>query len=129
LGLHKACILSLAAFGVYHWFTYGALVNIPQMLYIFILKGVGGLMFAYSFAITKSVYLPIALHLGWNIVSVIVFSLGPLGDQVLIASGGELLGIWSIAFFLYQVAALPFITLLYLRKRITRMRKVDRSIE
>lgn len=73
-GINKACILSSVAFGIYHWFTFGALGNIPQMTYVFIMTGIAGAVFAMSFAISKSMWLPIGLHLGWNVVSNIVFS-------------------------------------------------------
>jgi membrane protease YdiL (CAAX protease family) len=116
LGLKNACILSSIAFGVYHWFSYGIFGNIPQMIYIFILTGIGGLLFAFSFARTKSMWLPIGLHLGWNLISVVVFSQGPLGNQMLISSGGHRIeGIWSTFFFIYQIATLPLVTYLYLR--------------
>jgi uncharacterized protein len=118
LGLKNACILSSIVFGVYHWFSYGIFGNAPQMIYIFILTGIGGLLFAFSYAFTKSMWLPIGLHLGWNLTSVVIFSQGPLGKQMLISSGGNghmLGGIWSIVFFIFQIAILPFVTYLYLR--------------
>jgi len=43
-------------------------------------------MLAYAFAKTGSIILPIALHLGWNLVTIQVFSNGPIGDQLLIKS-------------------------------------------
>lgn len=117
LGVKNACILSSILFGVYHWFSYGIFGNIPQMIYIFILTGIGGLLFAFSFAFTKSMWLPIGLHLGWNLTSVVIFSQGPLGKQMLISSSGNehtLGGIWSIIFFIFQIAILPLVTYLYL---------------
>jgi membrane protease YdiL (CAAX protease family) len=118
LGVRNACILSSIAFGIYHWFTHGILGDVPQMIYIFILTGIGGLLFAYSFALTKSIYLPVGLHLGWNLISVVIFSQGPLGNQLLVVSGGHPLdGVWSIIIFIYQITLLPFVTWLYLRRQ------------
>ena len=117
-GIRNACIISSVAFGIYHWFSYGIWGDIIQMIYIFILTGIGGLLFAYSFALTKSVYLPVGLHLGWNLVSVVVFSQGPLGDQLLLSSDGHpLSGFWSTIFFIYQITILPLVTYLYLRRQ------------
>jgi membrane protease YdiL (CAAX protease family) len=118
MGIHHACILSSIVFGVYHWFSYRVFGEMTPMIYTFFLTGAGGLLFAYSFATTKSLYLPIGLHLGWNIVSVLIFSQGPLGNQLLTASGGEPLGLWSIVFFIYQVTALPLLTFFYIRRVI-----------
>jgi uncharacterized protein len=118
IGIRNACILSSVAFGIYHWFSYGIWGDIIQMIYIFILTGIGGLLFAYAFAMTKSVYLPVGLHLGWNLVSVVIFSQGQLGDQLLTSSDGHPIGgLWSIIIFIYQITVLPLVTYLYLRKQ------------
>jgi uncharacterized protein len=118
LGIKNACLLSSVAFGIYHWFSYGVWGSVIPMVYVFILTGIGGLLFAYSFALTKSVYLPIGLHLGWNLVSVVIFSQGQLGDQLLTSSGGKTLGgHWSAIFFIFQITVLPFATYLYLHHR------------
>jgi membrane protease YdiL (CAAX protease family) len=129
IGVRRACFLSSVAFGVYHWFSYGVFGQAVPMIYVFLLTGVGGLMFAYAFSLTKSMYLPLGLHLGWNVVSVVVFSEGPLGNQLLIATGGQPLGLWTIAFFVYQVTALPFVTFLYLRREWLLVRAVKETSE
>jgi hypothetical protein len=88
------------------------------MIYIFFITGAGGLLFAYSFSLTKSMYLPIGLHLGWNLIHVVIFSGGPLGKQMLLFSNGQSLdGLWTTIFFIYQIAALPLVTYLYLRRK------------
>jgi uncharacterized protein len=116
LGARNACILSAIAFGIYHWFSYGAFGNIKQMLIIFIMTGTWGLMFAYAFAKTKSMYLPIGLHFGWNLVNTVVFSQGPLGQQILITSSNKKLeGNLSLVFFILQIVAVPIIVYMYLR--------------
>lgn len=118
LGLKNACILSSIVFGIYHWFSYGILGDFPQMIKIFFLTGIGGLLFAFSFALTKSIYLPVGLHLGWNLISVVIFSGGPLGKQMLIFSGGhQLNGFWTTIFFIYQITLLPLATYLYLSRQ------------
>jgi len=88
-GVRKACFLSASAFGVYHWFSYGVFGSVVPMAYVFLLTGSFGLMLAYSFARSKSVVLPIALHLGWNIVSISIFSNGPVGPQLLLPHPAE----------------------------------------
>lgn len=115
LGKHKACILSSIIFGIYHWFSYDVFGSLTPMLYTFIVTGIGGLMFAYAFAETRSMYLPIALHFGWNLVTITIFSEGPLGEQLLIVSGGVPMGYYSIPFLLYEILILPVFTFFYLR--------------
>jgi hypothetical protein len=127
IGLNRACILSAVAFGIYHWFSYGVLGSPVQMIYVFLVTGIAGLMFAYAFAITKSMYFPIALHLGWNLIVVVVFSQGPLGEQMLIVKEGHQVGWLSLPYFLYQIATLPAITWLYLKRRGPGLRPSTRQ--
>ncbi len=117
LGKHKACLLSAVIFGIYHWFSYSVFGNLLPMLFTFIITGVGGLMFAYAFTETRSLYLPIGLHLGWNLLTITIFSEGPLGDQFLITSGGEPMGSLYFVFLLYQILLLPAFTIFYLRTK------------
>jgi uncharacterized protein len=115
LGVRTACITSAICFGVYHWFTSGALGNPLQMTIIFIMTGIWGAMLAMAFARTKSLYLPIGLHFGWNFISIVIFSQGPLGNQLLIISGEQKLGgALSTAVFIFQLFAVPGITYWYL---------------
>jgi membrane protease YdiL (CAAX protease family) len=121
LGTHRGCMLSAVAFGIYHWFSYNIFGNPVQMIYIFLLTGLAGVMFAYAFAYSRGMYLPIGLHLGWNLVTVVVFSQGPLGDQLLVVQNGPQVGWLTLPFFLYQVAALPALTWWYVKSRGHRL--------
>jgi len=117
LGVKTACITSAVCFGIYHWFTSGAMGNPLQMAFVFVMTGVWGAMFAIAFARTKSLYLPIGLHFGWNLISTVIFSQGPLGNQLLIGSGGQKLGgVLSAGVFLFQIFAVPLITYWYLKR-------------
>lgn len=121
-GERTACLLSAAAFGIYHWFTMNALGNGVAMVYLFVTTGLWGLMYAYAFVRTRSLYLPVALHFGWNFCNIVVFSQGPLGHQWLVNSNnGEQLGGWaSLAMIVLQVLVVPAGVWLYLRKSPTR---------
>lgn len=115
LGIKWACILSAASFGIYHWFSYDLFGNPAQMAITFVVTGIAGLMFAYAFAVSRSLYLPLGLHFGYNFISVVIFSNGPLGEQALILiNGSKLEGALSLVVFLYQALALPLIVLCYL---------------
>jgi hypothetical protein len=88
------------------------------MTYVFASTGIWGLMFAFAFSRTKSLYLPTGLHMGWNLFNIVIFSQGPLGHQFLIHSNnGELLtGLPSLGLQLLQIFGLPIIVCIYLRK-------------
>lgn len=111
LGITKACILSALCFGIYHVFSYEAYGNPGNALLIILISGLVGLALAYAFANTQSMYLPIGLHLGWNLINMLVFSAGPLGKQLLVKSGNN----GSLLVFLLQIFALPLFTALYLK--------------
>lgn len=130
LGINKACIISGIAFGIYHWFSYGVVGNPVQMIFVFFTTGIWGVAFAYAYARTKSLYLPIGLHLGWNLINIIVFSKGPLGTQLLLNNDKKLDGIVSLVFFLLPIVVLPIITYFYLRKsKNTKSRNSEYSSE
>ncbi|MGE9313236.1 lysostaphin resistance A-like protein [Niabella sp. CJ426] len=116
LGFKKACLFSAIAFGIYHWFSYNAFGNAGQMAVIFLITGILGYVLALAFAKTGSIYLPVGLHLGWNLVNIILFSNGPLGHQMLVRVNElQLHGLPSLAVFLFQALALPAFTLVYLQ--------------
>jgi hypothetical protein len=88
LGPRYAVLLAAAAFGIYHWFSYGSFGNPVVMAYVFLSTGAFGLMLATAFARTKSLALPVGLHLGWDLVAYLGFSAGPLGSGLLIPANG-----------------------------------------
>lgn len=83
-GQKKAIAISAAAFGIYHWITYGVLGNILAMALVFITTGFMGYVFAKAYVKTKSIILPIGLHLGWNWINNSIFSNGPNGTILLV---------------------------------------------
>jgi membrane protease YdiL (CAAX protease family) len=88
LGARRGVLLGAAAFGVYHWFSYGIIGNVVMMVFVFVLTGAFGLMCAQAFASTRSIALPVGLHLGWNLVAYAGFSTGPLGPVLLVPGNG-----------------------------------------
>jgi hypothetical protein len=85
-----------------------------QMIFIFLMTGIWGVMFAVAFAKTRSLYLPVGLHFGWNFVNTVIFSQGPLGNQFLIGSGTQKLGgVLSVIVFLFQLFAVPLLMYWY----------------
>ena len=76
-------------------------------------------MFAYAFAKTKSMYAPLGLHFGWIVISIVVFSEGPLGKTWFYpnGAGAELSGWEQLLFFLWQTLIVPGLVSWYLVKR------------
>jgi uncharacterized protein len=84
LGATKAILISAVAFGIYHWFSHELFGDPKAMVIEFIITGAMGVVLAYGYAKTWSLYIPIAIHLGWGIVQQVVFSDGPIGQQLFI---------------------------------------------
>lgn len=119
VGAVRACLISSVFFGVYHWFSYEVFGSrLVLMIYIFLVTGAGGWMFSYAFAKTRSLYAPIGLHLGWNLVAAIVFSSGPLGSQLLLEQGEALeqTGWVTLLFFSLQAIFAPGLVTWYLAR-------------
>ena len=53
LGNKKAILISAAIFGVYHWFSYEVLNNPVQMLIIFLITGMAGVIYGYAYIKTN----------------------------------------------------------------------------
>lgn len=119
LGAGKAIIISAIAFGIYHWFSYGILGDVPKMIMYFFITGIMGLIYAYAYAKTFSLYIPIAIHFGWNFVQGFVFSNGSIGKGIFIVSKEQvpvtisaaaysvisllpMLSIWGITYYLLR---------------------------
>lgn len=118
IGTVKACLLSAFVFGIYHWFSYGLLGSrLVLMIYVLLVTGSGGWMFAFAYAKTKSLYAPAGLHLGWNLITAIVFSAGPFGDQWLLQQGEavESSGWVTLLFFSIQAILAPGLVTWYLQ--------------
>lgn len=120
LGIKWGCILSAIAFGIYHWFSYQMFDRgLIPMIYVFLLTGAAGWMFAFAFAKSKSLWLPLGLHFGWILVSIVGLSAGPLGDSLFVLKGEGLeLGGWEqLLFFLWQTLVVPGVLTWYLIKK------------
>lgn len=107
-GSLRGVLLSAVVFGVYHWYSYEVVGNIPAMIQTFILTGTGGWIFGYAFYKTRSLYLQTGLHFGWNVITIVLFSQGPLGNQILIYHATNALGdLGGLMAFLFQLIVLP----------------------
>lgn len=84
LGSRNAILVSAIAFGIYHWFSFGVLGNPIAMLVVFLITGAAGIVYALGYERTGSLYIPIALHFGWNFTNAFVFSNGNIGNGILV---------------------------------------------
>lgn len=112
IGARKGIIISAVAFGIYHWFSFGIFGNIIPMFFVFISTGLMGYAWALAFSKTKSIFLPIGLHLGWNFTFNTIFSKGPLRNGLIVSEGGNIISDW---FSLIGLWGVPVILLLIIK--------------
>ncbi len=84
LGSTRAIVVSSLIFGIHQWFSFGVWGNAQQMLVVFLVTAVMGALLAYAFAKTYSLYIPVAIHFGWNITYGLIFSKGPVVNGILL---------------------------------------------
>jgi len=122
LGALKAIVLSAAAFGIYHWFSFEVIGDIKQMIFIFLATGFMGLLYAYGYAKTFSLFIPSAIHLGWNLTRSVVFSEGVIGNQLLVQE--KPVQEVTVSYFVYFcILLLPMISALLINFFLLKKRK------
>ncbi len=115
LGEKKAILISAIAFGIYHWFSFGIIGNLVPMIVVFLGTGLMGYVWGLAFAKTRSILLPLGLHLGWNFTLNSMFSQGPLGEGLVniqnaqaISDFFSLVGLWGVPVILWLIVSFMF---------------------
>jgi len=122
LGFTKAILISAIAFGIYHWFSYEVIGNARQMVITFFVTGTMGLLYAYSYAKTFSLYISSAIHLGWNFTQGFIFPQGAIGNGILVAAKPE--RYVTVSYFtFYTVLFFPVICAILINFILLKRRK------
>jgi membrane protease YdiL (CAAX protease family) len=122
IGSLKAIIISAIAFGIYHWFSHEVIGNATQMALTFVITGIMGLLYAYGYAKTFSLYIPCAIHLGWNLTQGFIFSQGPIGNGIFVQVMPQ--PIVSVSYLVYFIILLvPMLSALLINFLILQQRK------
>lgn len=122
-GTRWAIAVSASTFGAYHWFSQGSLGDIPSMAITFIVTGSMGFVLAYAFVKTRSLFVPFAIHFGWNSIQQVIFSNGPIGNQWLIPAAPESEVTVSYPAFLFMLL-FPIVGVLVVNTWLIRRIKV-----
>lgn len=124
LGMMKAIIYSSIAFGIYHWFSFGIFGNPAQMAVVFFITASMGLVLAFGYCKTYSLYIPFAIHLGWNFTQIFIFSDGPIGKGIFIQANNHPFRTGSWLIFI-TVTFLPLILVLLTNFFLIRKHKQE----
>lgn len=100
IGAKWAIFISALFFGVYHVFSYGMTgERLIPILYVILVTGFTGFVWAYSFYKTKSIMLGLGFHLGVNILSICFFESQPYGELIFKAISKIELRDWDWLYF------------------------------
>ncbi|MEL6810121.1 MAG: CPBP family intramembrane glutamic endopeptidase [Bacteroidota bacterium] len=81
LGAKWALWISALCFGVYHVFSYGILQERWILIfYVILITGFTGYVWAYAFHKTKSIFIGLGLHVGYNMFMTCFYESQPYGE-------------------------------------------------
>ncbi len=131
IGAKKAILISALCFGVYHVFSYGIMgERIFLIIYVIVVTGFTGYVWAYAFYKTKSIMLGLGFHLGYNLIMSCFFEAQPYGELILAQISKVKLTGWNEFYFsIFKGLFPPLITLLfvklYIQHRFNQREKDD----
>lgn len=83
IGAKNAIWVSAFCFGVYHIFSYRiSLDRIIPIIYVVVVTGFAGYVWAYTFHKTKSIYMSLGFHLGVNFINSFLYKSQPYGELI-----------------------------------------------
>lgn len=129
LGPKKGILLSAISFGVYHVFSYGMVESqIIPIVYVVLVTGLTGYIWAYLFHKTKSMMMPLGFHIGYNMTMTLFFENQPYGELLFTeVARTQLLG-WSGFFFSLFKGFFPsIVTIILIRVTLLRNKRLENS--
>lgn len=115
-------LISSLAFGIYHWFSHELWGQPMQMLFELLSSAAIGSVMAWGYAKSRSLYIPVAIHFGWNLVQMVVFSGNTIGGQLFVDALPQ--QVVTVSWFSYFVLLLlPLLACLLLNSLLLRKYK------
>lgn len=100
IGQAKAILISSILFAVLHWFNAGVWGNLIQMIVVFSFTFAMGILLAFAYASTFSLWIPFAIHFGWNLAQNYVFPDTSTGNHIFVlAAPAPVVTVSYFAFF------------------------------
>ena len=85
LGVKWGLLISAICFGAYHVFSYGILSELWMVIgYVIVVTGFTGYVWAWAFYKTRSIYLGLGLHVGYNTIMSCFYESQPYGELLFI---------------------------------------------
>lgn len=123
IGVQKGILLSAMVFGIYHWFSYGIIGGrVILLAYVFIITGLTGYVWAYTFYKTKSIMMVLGFHLGVNFINACFFESQPYGELIFQKTSSIDLRDWGWLFFNLFKGLFPSIMMLLFVKQYLKFK-------
>ncbi len=127
IGATKAILLSAIVFGIYHVFSYGiAGEGIILIVYVIVITGFVGYVWAYTFHKTKSVLMGLGFHIGTNLINTFFFESNPYGELLFTQVSKIDLSGWNNLYFLIFKGLFPTIlTLIFVNLYVRNTKSIS----
>ncbi len=128
IGVQKAMILSAISFGIYHVFSYGMTeAKIIPILYVVLITGFTGYVWAYTFHRTKSILMALGFHLGHNLLMTLFYESAPYGELVFTEISKTDLRDWNWLFYNLIKGLFPSIAILVFVKQYIKYNQKEKA--
>ncbi|PNQ73426.1 CPBP family intramembrane metalloprotease [Hanstruepera neustonica] len=128
IGSKKAILLSALCFGVYHVFSYGMMSEgVIPIVYVILVTGFTGYVWAYAFYKTKSIMLGLGIHLGYNFLMTFFYESYPYGELVFVEMSKTSLQDWNWVIFNLSKGLLPSIFTLVFVNYLIKSKSILKS--
>lgn len=117
LGYKWAILISALVFGVYHVFSYGMTnESVIPIIYVILVTGFTGYVWAYAFYKTRSIWLGLGFHLGYNLLMSFFFESQPFGQLIFEQVSRTEISEWNNLYLLLFKGLFPSVmTLIFLK--------------
>ena len=117
IGAKWAILISAFCFGIHHVFSYGMTGDrIVPILYVILITGFTGYVWAYTFHKTKSIMMPLGFHLGYNLVMTFFYTSQPYGELIFTELSRVNLSEWNGLYFSLFKGLFPsIVTLVFVK--------------
>lgn len=120
-GAKWGILISALCFGVYHVFSYGMTeASVIPILYVILVTGFVGYVWAYTFYKTKSIFLALGFHIGVNLTNAFFFESQSYGELVYETISKSQLRDWNWLYFNLFKGLFPTVMTLVFVKLLLR---------
>ncbi len=129
IGAKWAILTSAILFGIYHVFSYGMIEDkIISVIYVVLITGFTGYVWAYTFYKTKSIMLALGFHLGYNLLMTLFYESVPFGELIFMELSKTNLTDWNWLYYNLVKGLFPsIVTLIFVKTLVMSNFKIFKN--